>query len=94
MKFVYCHKTGQIVPKGEELKEDVPHIIPDSMPGFVSDVDGKYYDSKSAINRLYKEKGLVITHGLGLKPWQEKQTGMNPEKLRESYERVLARRNK
>ncbi len=92
MKYIYCPITDKVVPKGEEYQLENYQIIPDSMPGFVSDVDGKYYDSKSAIKKLYKEKGLVITHGLGLKSWTEKQAQMNENRVRESYERVIKRK--
>lgn len=90
MRYVYCPISEKVVPKGEEVLEVGVQIVPDSMQGFVSDVDGKYYDSKSAIKKLYKEKGLVITHGLGLKSWTEKQQNLDGNKLYDSYLRVKA----
>lgn len=92
MKYVYCPIQDKVVEKGSEVQELKVQIIPDSMQGFVSDIDGKYYDSKSAIKKLYKERGLVITHGLGLKSWTDRQSGMDVNKLRDSYQRVLARK--
>lgn len=65
-RFVYDHTQGAIVPISECYRPEVhrsslpaPMISTDSMAPVQSMLDGRMYDSKSAIRATYKQAGMV-----------------------------------
>lgn len=59
-KWTYDKNTGKIVPFEEKKKENLSaYVQQDSIEPLESMVDGKIYESKSALRAHYKQAGVI-----------------------------------